>query len=106
MLTLKIELLENPGRMTFILLFFTIFLLAFMIRVFEIPYEKHKGEKNLNNYGTAVYMTVITLTTVGYGDFCPQTSGGQAVCMFTALWGSFVVSMLVLVAASIFELKP
>ena len=106
MMTLKIELLENPARMTFVLLFFTIFLLAFMVRVFEIPYEKHEKTNYLENYGTAVYMTVITLTTVGYGDFFPYTSGGQAVCMFTALWGSFVVSMLVLVAASIFELKP
>ena len=108
MFTIKIELLKNPTRMTLWLSAITIFLLAFVVRVFELPYEKNKkiDELNLANYGSSIYMTVITLTSVGYGDLYPSTSGGQAVIMFTALWGAFIVSLLVLVASSIFEFKP
>ena len=58
--------------------FITIFLLAFVVRVFELPYEKNKNinTKDLANYGSSIYMTVITLTSVGYGDLSPKTSGG------------------------------
>ena len=76
--TLKIELLFKPTRMTFVLTFGTIFLLAFIVRVFELPYEKNKmiNSMDLDNYGSAVYLTVITLATVGYGDISPHTSCG------------------------------
>ena len=82
MFTLKIELLHSPTRMTLILFFWTIFLLSFIVRVFELPLEKHFYDEDssngyaLYNYGSAVYLTVITLTSVGYGDICPKTSGG------------------------------
>jgi len=37
--TIKIELLENPGKMTAYLALFSIFIFAFILRVFEMPYE-------------------------------------------------------------------
>jgi hypothetical protein len=46
----------------------------------------------------------MTITTVGYGDYTPKTTMGKWVAMFAALWGSFMISLLVLSAASIFEL--
>lgn len=108
MFTLKIELVRSPARMTFLLLFTTIFLLSFILRVFELPYDRNNliGSSDFENFGSAVYCTVITLCTVGYGDISPHTSGGQIIGMFIALWGAFIISLLVLVAASIFELKP
>ena len=93
--------------MTFFLFTTTIFLMAFIVRVFELPYEYNTKihTQDLRNYGSAIWLTVITLTTVGYGDVFPHTVGGQLSCMFIALWGTFIVSLLVLVAASVFELK-
>lgn len=34
------------------------------------------------DYLDALYFSVITLTTVGYGDFSPQTTGGKAFTIF------------------------
>jgi len=45
------------------------------------------------------------MTTVGYGDFVPQTFPGKIVCMFTALFGAFMISLMVLIVSSAFELK-
>lgn len=105
--TVKIELLQNPTRMTVFLFLVTIFGMAFILRVFELPYEYNTkiNTLDLRNYGSACWLTVITLTTVGYGDVFPHTIGGQLSCMFIALWGTFIVSLVVLVTANVFEMK-
>lgn len=54
--------------------------------------------------GSSLYLTTITLTTVGYGDVLPNTDGGNVVCLITAVWGGFIASLLVLVVSNVFEL--
>lgn len=46
----------------------------------------------------------MTITTVGYGDFTPNTAPGKFVAIVAALWGAFMISLFVVSAASIFEL--
>lgn len=46
------------------------------------------------------------MTTVGYGDVAITTDFGKIVAITTAFWGTFVLSMFVLVASSVFELTP
>jgi potassium intermediate/small conductance calcium-activated channel subfamily N protein 2 len=38
---------------------------------------------------------LITLTTVGYGDFFPKTSMGRLVGVIICIWGVFIVSFFV-----------
>ena len=45
------------------------------------------------------------MTTVGYGDLTPDTDPGKFICMFCALWGAFMVSILVLVVSQFFQLE-
>jgi hypothetical protein len=42
------------------------------------------------------------MTTVGYGDIFPHTCGGQITAMIIAIWGAFVISLLIMVTADIF----
>lgn len=43
-------------------------------------------ERDDFNFVDALYMSVITATTVGYGDYSPQTEGGQGGRMFAVFW--------------------
>jgi len=79
-------------------------ILAFILRVFELPFEQN-AKINLvllRDFGSAIWLTVITMTTVGYGDICPKTNGGRVTCMVIAIWGSFVISLLIMVTADVF----
>jgi len=79
--------------------------------VVELPYEQYLKNpadirNNLRDYGSAIWLTVITMTTVGYGDIFTHTAFGQITAILTALWGTFVISLLIMVTAQIFEFTP
>jgi len=38
---------------------------------------------------------VITILTVGYGDYYPQSFLGRTIAVFACLWGTFLISLLV-----------
>src|SRR4051794_19482360 len=40
-------------------------------------------------YFDSLYLTIVTLTTVGYGDIVPHTAGGKAFTMILVLCGVF-----------------
>lgn len=43
-------------------------------------------------YDDALYWAIVTITTVGLGDFSPETSGGKVFTIFFAVFGVFYVS--------------
>ena len=65
-------------------------------RTFERPYNDDNGRKMDFDYvWNAMWMIVITMTTVGYGDFYPQTHMGRFVVVIACFCGVFLVSMMV-----------
>jgi len=41
------------------------------------------------------YFSMVTLTTLGYGDIIPQTAGAAALCQLEAIVGQFFTAVLV-----------
>ena len=106
----KVQLLNNPGYFVSLLFSCFVFFFAYILRIFEIPYYRHSIDhhdtKNVfDHYFNSVWLLVMTITTVGYGDYTPNTSPGKCIAMFAALWGAFMISLLVVSAASLFELN-
>ena len=47
---------------------------------------------------------MITITTVGYGDFAPLIIESKIVIMFLAVWGGFLISLILLIITNVFQL--
>ena|SRR5438105_4231296 len=47
---------------------------------------------------------MITMTTVGYGDFYAQSHCGRAIAILSALWGTLNMSLFVVAMNNILEL--
>eukprot|EP00756_Hemistasia_phaeocysticola_P066011 Hpha_TRINITY_DN8941_c0_g1::TRINITY_DN8941_c0_g1_i1::g.81000::m.81000/K04936/KCNMA1; potassium large conductance calcium-activated channel subfamily M alpha member 1 len=74
------------------LIFVTAALLHLVEQYATIPsLDREKGDLHIEHFHDAVYFVVITLTTVGYGDFVPRTIVARVIVMF------FVVTSVVLI---------
>ena len=95
--TLKCYMKRDPAGTIFVVFCLTIFSLAYVLRIFELPFFDLKADpaNQLDSYFNAVWCIVITLTTVGYGDISPSTTPGRLVAMIAALWGAFLIGTIV-----------
>jgi voltage-gated potassium channel len=76
----------------------TLFLGAWLVLLFE---EKAKGS-NIHDYPDALWWAIVTVTTVGYGDRYPVTSGGRVVAVILMLVGIGLIGVLTATVASVF----
>ncbi|CAG9319372.1 unnamed protein product [Blepharisma stoltei] len=76
----------------------SICIFGFAVRTFERPYNAEiegQAKQNYNYVWNAFWLVIITMCTVGYGDFYPQTHMGRFVIVIACFWGVFLVSMTV-----------
>lgn len=52
------------------------------------------GTEDINSYGDALWWSFVTVTTVGYGDISPTTSGGRFIACILMITGIGFLSML------------
>ena len=76
----------------------TLFLGAWLVLLFE----DHAKGSNIHNYPDALWWAIVTVTTVGYGDRYPVTSGGRAVATVLMLVGIGLIGVLTATVASVF----
>ena len=109
---LKCELKNRPFTMLFFI--FTCFIIGFgfSIRTFEyflVPKGFIYGNFEINDQDhlkdliNSIWLTIITMTTVGYGDFYPGENYGRLIVILAYLVGALLVSMTVVSLAIISE---
>jgi voltage-gated potassium channel len=52
-----------------------------------IIYQVESGTAGFDNLGDAVWFSIVTMTTVGYGDLVPQTAAGQVTASVLMVFG-------------------
>ena len=53
----------------------------------------------------AFWVTIVTMTTVGYGDFFPKSHAGRFVGIIVSMWGVFFVSLFVVTLTNILNFE-
>lgn len=66
--------------------------------------SKHGG--NITTGGDALWWAIVTITTVGYGDYFPITPFGRTVAVFVMFAGVGIIGALASILASVLIPKP
>lgn len=98
----------KPGITLTIALLSSILIFASLIRIAERPTEKIDYLELHNHIGffqNALWVTVVTLTTIGFGDIYIKTSLGRTLIFFLGFWGIFVISLFVVTIRNVLEIS-
>ncbi len=75
------------------ILIFIFFVLVVSILLGTVMYLVEGPEHGFNSIPHSVYWTIVTLTTVGYGDISPETGFGQFLATFIMIIGYGIIAV-------------
>ena len=76
-------------------------LVVFMLVMTALVFETQVGRNpEINNYADALYFTVTTLTTTGFGDITLEGTGGRLLAVLIMIFG---VSLFLRLAQTVFR---
>ena len=100
------DVLANRSRYTgFITILMTIIVLT-TCSVFVLQFESKSPDANIKSGADALWYAVVTITTVGYGDFYPKTVLGRISGMFIMFAGVGIIGVLASILSSILVGAP
>lgn len=94
MFSIKSLMKKKPYSVLLTSLICSVALFGFLLRIFERPLSEASGQ-DFNSINNAFWVTLITMTTVGYGDFFPKSNIGRLIGILIAFWGVAFVSLFV-----------
>lgn len=95
---LKALMKEKPWTVLGVALLVSVFVFGYCLRIFERIIDPE-----FNWIATSFWNVLITMTTVGYGDYFPQSNAGRVVGIICSFWGVFIVSMFVVALTNMLE---
>ena len=99
--TLVKDVLENRSRYAmFITILLTILVLT-VTSVLVLQFESQSPDANITTGGDALWYSIVTITTVGYGDFYPVTPEGRITAAFIMFMGVGIIGALASILASL-----
>jgi voltage-gated potassium channel len=95
------DILENRSQYA---LFITILMTLLVLTVCStlvLQFESKSPDANITSGGDALWYAIVTITTVGYGDFYPVTAAGRITAMFIMFMGVGIIGALASLLASL-----
>jgi len=103
--SLKCLFKEHPLKLVCVFYSLSAFVFAYLIYLAERQIEGRGTAKAATDYGNALWLILITTTTVGYGDYIPQTPLGRVIILFVAIWGTLIVSIMLVVVTNTLSME-
>jgi len=100
------ELLHNRGQYAALVTLLLAFIVLSVASVLVLIFEANAAGANITTGGDAMWWSIVTLTTVGYGDKYPVTEGGRFVAVIVMLAGVGIIGSLAGILSSILVPPP
>ena len=98
-----LEVLSNKKFELLTLLFLLVFIV--MVAGIAIYVVEEKLNPNIESLFDAIYWSLVTISSVGYGDIAPVTDAGRSISMFIIISGIAMISFSTSVIVSAFSEK-
>ncbi len=98
---LVLDVLRNRGQYA---AFITVLLAGMTLAIASIlvlEFESHSPDANITTGGAAIWWGIVTITTVGYGDYYPVTMLGRLTAIFVMFAGIGIIGALASILASL-----
>ena len=88
---------QYAGFITILLVFLVLVVSSVMV----LQFESYSPNANIKTGNDALWYSIVTITTVGYGDFYPVTAGGRSSAVFIMFAGVGIIGALSSILASV-----
>ena len=100
------DIIENRSKYTvFITVLMTLLVLT-VASVLVLQFESKSPDANIQNGGDSLWYSLVTITTVGYGDRYPVTPGGRITAFFIMIMGVGIIGALASILSSVLVGSP
>ena len=99
--TLIKDILDNRSRYAAFLTILMTILVLTVASVLVLQFESTSPDASITTGGDALWYAIVTITTVGYGDFYPVTTAGRITAMFIMFMGVGIIGALASLLASL-----
>ncbi len=95
------DVLENRGQYAIVITLIAAMVVLIVASVLVLQFESKDPNANIHTGGQALWWSWVTITTVGYGDYYPVTTGGRIIGFFVMLTGIGIIGALASIFASV-----
>jgi hypothetical protein len=95
---------SRPYHVYGLLLILSITMCSVLLKIYESGLDEI-SKLAFSSYWNCIWCTIITMTTVGFGDFYPSSLIGRIVGLISSLIGVFLMSMLVVTITNVLDLS-
>jgi voltage-gated potassium channel len=95
------DVVANRGKYALFITVLSAIMVLGIASVLVLQFEPRSADSHITGGWDAFWYSVVTLTTVGYGDYYPVTAAGRVAAMFIMFAGVGIIGALASILASV-----